>query len=63
MKLLFLKDELKQALKEESITKKEYVFANKVSKKIIDYILNNREKCDKLCFQYFKILREKLGDK
>ena len=56
-------DELEQALIENVISKDEYNFAKKVARQIIDYVLINRDKCDRLCFHYFEILRNKFtGD-
>lgn len=56
-------DELKLALGENLISCEEFEFANSVAQQIIQNILNNREKYDRLCEKYFEILRKKIiGD-
>ena len=53
-------DELKLALKEKIISKKEFKLARKVKKQIINYILKKRDKCDRISCKYFEILKNKL---
>lgn len=53
-------DELKIALDEGVITQSEFDFAELKAKEIIDYILKNRDKCDRICDKYFNILRKKI---
>ena len=55
-------DELYTAYEENVITKEEFDFANEYCQNLVENILNNCEEYDKLCFRYFKILREKLGE-
>ena len=61
--LILDEDELVAAFEEKVITKEEFEFVKSYSKKLADNILNNCEEYDKLCFRYFNILRDKLGDK
>lgn len=53
-------EELKMALDEKVISQDEYDFANKKVEQIIDYILNNRDRCDTIAFYYFDILKKLL---
>ena len=55
-------DELKLALEENVITNEEFEFVNETAEKIIENVLKNRNEYDTLCFQYFKLLRSKLGE-
>ena len=54
-------DELNQALLEQNISQEEYDFSRLTAEKIMKNVLKNRDEYDKICLQYFNILRKKLG--
>ena len=55
-------NELKLALDEKVISNSEFELANKIKDEIIENLLKNRDKCDRICVQYFNILRKMLGE-
>lgn len=55
-------NELKLALDEKVISNSEFELANKIKDEIIENLFKNRDKCDRICVQYFNILRKMLGE-
>lgn len=55
-------NELELALEENVIKSEEFKLAHKIKGEIIENLLKKRDKCDRICVQYFNILKKILEE-